>query len=144
LQVKVILIGNQELYQMLHFYDEDFSTLFKIKADFDVEMDYTLENMSRLASFIHTHCTEHELFHFDRSAVAKMVEYSSRLVGHQQKLSTRFNKIVEIIYEADTWAKLENARLVTANIINKTIVENEYRYNLLAEKTQKRIIENDI
>ena len=144
LQVKVILIGNQELYQMLHFYDEDFSTLFKIKADFDVEMDYTLENMSRLASFIHTHCKEHELLHFDCSAVAKMVEYSSRLVGHQQKLSTRFNKIVEIIYEADTWAKLENARLVTANIINKTIVENEYRYNLLAEKTQKRIIENDI
>lgn len=144
LQVKIILIGNLELYQMLHFYDEDFSKLFKIKADFDVEMDYTLENMSRLASFIHTHCKEHELLHFDRSAVAKMVEYSSRLVGHQQKLSTRFNKIVEIIYEADTWAKLQKAPLVSANIIDKTIVENEYRYNLLAEKMQKSITEKDI
>lgn len=144
LDVKVIIIGNREIYQMLHFYDEDFSKLFKIKADFDVEMDYNVENMSRLASFIHTHCKENDLLHFDREAVAKMVEYSSRIAGHQEKLSTQFNHIVEIIYEADTWAKMEGASCVTADLVVKTISENEYRSNLIAEKMQEQIAEQHI
>lgn len=144
LNVKVIIIGNRELYQLLHYYDEDFSKLFKIKADFDVEMDYNVENMSRLASFIHTHCKEHDLLHFDREAVAKIVEYSSRIAGHQEKLSTQFNHIVEIIYEADTWAKMDNEKLVTADIVVKTIRENEYRNNLMAEKMQEQIAEQHI
>ena len=144
LNVKVILIGNRELYQLLHYYDEDFSKLFKIKADFDVEMDYSVENMSRLASFIHTHCKRHDLLHFDRSAVARMVEYSSRLAGHQHKLSTQFNQIVEIIYEADTWARLEKKSLVNADMVIKAIEENEYRHNLVEEKMQERMIEKDI
>src|SRR5699024_9717240 len=79
LDVKVILIGNSQLYQLLHYYDEDFSKLFKIKADFDVEMDYNIENISRLASFIHTHSVEHDLLHFNKEAVARLVEYSTRL-----------------------------------------------------------------
>lgn len=144
LNLKVILIGNNELYQLLHSYDEDFSKLFKIKADFDIKMDANLENMSKLASFIHSHCTEHHLLHFNKEAVARIVEYSSRLAGHQEKMSTRFNQIVEIIYEADSWAKLSNKSIVTSEIIDKTITENEYRNSLMAEKIQERIKENDI
>lgn len=144
LNVKVILIGNSQLYQLLHYHDEDFSKLFKIKADFDVEMDYNVENMSRLASFIHTHSVEHDLLHFDKGAVARLVEYSTRLAGHQKKLSTRFNQIVEIIYEADSWAKLAKKSTVNAEIIEKTLKENEYRNNLIAEKMQEQIKEKDI
>ena len=144
LNVKVILIGNSQLYQLLHYYDEDFSKLFKIKADFDVEMDYNMENISRLASFIHTHSVEHDLLHFNKEAVARLVEYSTRLAGHQEKLSTRFNQIVEIIYEADSWAKLAKQSIVTASIIDKTLAENEYRNNLIAEKMQEQIKEKDI
>ena len=102
LSVKVILIGSPYIYQLLYSYDEDFKKLFKIKADFDIEMESNLKNMNRLASFIRTHCEEDGLRSFDRSAVAKVVEYSTRLAGHQEKLSTRFNQIVEILYEADT------------------------------------------
>src|SRR5699024_9087466 len=144
LDFKLILIGNSQLYQLLHYYDEDFSKLFKIKADFDVEMDYNMENISRLASFIHTHSVEHDLLHFNKEAVARLVEYSTRLAGHQEKLSTRFNQIVEIIYEADSWAKLAKQSIVTASIIDKTLAENEYRNNLIAEKMQEQIKENDI
>lgn len=144
LNVKVILIGNSQLYQLLHYYDEDFRKLFKIKADFDVEMDYNMENISRLASFIHTHSVEHDLLHFNKEAVARLVEYSTRLAGHQEKLSTRFNQIVEIIYEADSWAKLAKQSIVTASIIDKTLAENEYRNNLIAEKMQEQIKEKDI
>src|SRR5699024_9933721 len=110
----------------------------------DVEMDYNMENISRLASFIHTHSVEHDLLHFNKEAVARLVEYSTRLAGHQEKLSTRFNQIVEIIYEADSWAKLAKQSIVTASIIDKTLAENEYRNNLIAEKIQEQIIEKDI
>lgn len=144
LDVKVIIIGNLDIYQLLYHYDEDFSKLFKIKADFDVEMDSNLENMTRLASFIHTHCEKHDLLHFDRKAVAKIVEYSTRLAGHQHKLSTRFNQQVEIIYEADTWAKMMGDSLVTDKHIIKAIDEKNYRNNLYEEKVQESIDEGTI
>lgn len=144
LHVKVILIGNVDLYQILYHYEEDFAKLFKIKADFDVEMDANFENMMKLASFIHTHCKEKDLLHFARSAVAKIVEYSTRLAGHQNKLSTRFNQQVEIIYEADTWAKLMGDTLVTEKHIKKAIKEKEYRDNLYDEKWQEQMDDGTI
>lgn len=144
LNIKVVIIGNLELYQLLYHYDEDFGKLFKIKADFDVEMDFNKENMKLLASFIHTHCNEHDLLHFDRSAVAKVVEYSIRLTSHQEKMSTRFNQIVEIIYESDTWAKLAGDNLVTKDHVEKAIREREYRSNLYEEKIQESIDEGTI
>lgn len=144
LHVKIILIGNRELYQLLYTQDEDFRKLFKIKADFDVEMDATMENMTKLASFIHTHCKRHNLLPFHRSAVARLVEYSSRLAGHQQKLSTRFNDQVEIMYEADTWARLAHDDLITNEHIRKAIHEREYRNSLYEEKVQQSIDEGVI
>lgn len=144
LDVKVIMIGSMEIYQLLYNYDEDFRKLFKIRADFDVEMNYTLENMTNLASFVHTQCKEHNLRHFDRSAVAKLVEYSSRLAGHKGKLSTRFNQQVEIIYEADTWAKMMGDDLVSAKHVQKAIEEKEYRSSLYEEKLQESIDDGSI
>ncbi|HZW69086.1 MAG TPA: ATP-binding protein [Pseudogracilibacillus sp.] len=144
LDIKVIIIGNLELYQLLYHHDEDFGKLFKIKADFDVEMDYNKENMNLLASFIHTHCNEHDLLHFDRAAVAKVVEHSIRLTSHQEKMSTRFNRLVEIIYEADTWAKMAGAKLIEEEHIKKAIREREYRSSLYEEKIQESIDEGSI
>lgn len=144
LDIKVIIIGNLDIYQLLYHYDEDFSKLFKIKADFDTVMDYNEENLKLIASFIHTHCIENNLHHFDRSAVAKIIEYSVRLTNHQEKLSTRFNKLVEIIYEADTWAKIQGDDLITAEHVKKAIKEREYRSNLFEEKIQESIDEGTI
>ncbi|MFC5591858.1 Lon protease family protein [Sporosarcina soli] len=144
LHVKVIIIGNMETYQLLYQHEEDFSKLFKIRADFDVVMDYSTENMARFASFIHTHCKEHDLRHFDRTAVAKMMEYSLRLAGDQNKLSTRFNQQVETIYEADTWANMMGDELVSAKHVIKAIEEKEYRSSLYEEKLQESIQEGSI
>lgn len=144
LDVKVLIIGNLELYQLLYHYDEDFGKLFKIKADFDVEMDYSSKNMVRLASFIHTHCNEFGLKHFDRSAVAQVVEHSIRLAGHQNKMSTRFNHLVEVIYEADTWATMMGDELVSVKHVKRAIEEREYRSNLFEEKIQESIDEGTI
>jgi len=137
LQVKVILIGSQHEYQLLYYYDEDFRKLFKIMVDFDVEMQRSEEHIYKLARFISDHCEKQELRHFSKEAVGQIVEYSSRLADSQIKLSTRFNELVEIIYEADTWAGLENDSLVTGEHIKKAIREKEYRSN----KYEKKLLE---
>lgn len=134
LDVKVIIIGDAQMYQLLYQNDEDFRKLFKIRADFDIEMNANNDNMLKLAQFIHTHCQEHHLLHFDRQAVAKMIEYSIRLTGHQEKLTTKFNILIDIMYEADTWATMEGASIITAGHVQKAIAEKDYRNSLYEEK----------
>ncbi|PIC69869.1 ATP-dependent protease [Sporosarcina sp. P16b] len=144
LDVKVIIIGNMDIYQALYHHDEDFRKLFKIRVDFDVEMKYNQENIAGLVSFIHTHGKKYGLRHFDSSAVAKIIEYSSRVAGDQYKLSTRFNLQVELLYEADAWAGIMGDDLVTAKHIEKAIQEKRYRSNLYEEKIQASIDEGSI
>ncbi|WP_303969188.1 ATP-binding protein [Sporosarcina ureae] len=144
LDVKIIIIGNMNIYQALYQHDEDFRKLFKIRVDFDIEMKYNQENIAGLISFIHTHCKKHGLRHFDPSAVAKIIEYSSRIAGDQRKLSTRFNLQVELIYEADAWASIMGDDLVSEKHIEKAIEEKRYRSNLYEEKIQASIDEGSI
>lgn len=144
LDVKVILIGDFRTYQLLYEYEEDFSKLFKIKVDFDIEMDFNHKNMHNMARFIHTHCKKYDLLPFDHSAIAQVVEYSMRLVANQNKLSTQFNQIVEIIYEADAWAKSADATMVNEDHVIKAIKEREYRSSLYEEKIQENINEGNI
>ena len=142
--VKVILIGNPYLYQILYHFDEDFRKLFKVKADFDTEMNLDRHNMTSMASFISTHCQRENLHHFDRTAVARIVEYSSRLADHQRKLSTRFNELVEIIYEADAWAQLNKAEVVSGWHVKRAIAEKIYRSDKYEQKLQELLAEGKI
>ncbi|MGE5632131.1 MAG: Lon protease family protein [Caulobacteraceae bacterium] len=139
LNVKVILIGSSYIYQLLYTYDEDFRKLFKIKADFDIDMSSSKENIEKYARFISSHCANKGLKHFDRTAVACVVEYSRRLAEHKHKLSTRFNDIVEILYEADAWAGLEAADRVSRSHVKKAIEQKVYRSNRIEEKLQELI-----
>jgi lon-related putative ATP-dependent protease len=135
LDIKVILIGDPRTYSTLYSYDEQFSKLFKIRADFDIEMDRTKDNVMKMQSFIATHCEKENLRHFTREAVCKVVEHSSRIADSQKKLSSRFNQIVEILYEADAWAEQDGSDRVQLKHIEKTIQEKIYRNNMYEEKT---------
>ncbi len=137
LDVKVVLIGNPFLYHILYRLDEDFRKLFKIKADFDSVMGRTLENMTKMAEFISTHCQREGLRHFDRTGVARVVEYSSRLAEHQEKLTTCFNDVVEILFEADAWAGIEQDTYVTAFHVDKAVKEKNKR----SDKYEKKLLE---
>lgn len=139
LDVKVILIGSSYMYQTLYTYDEDFRKLFKIKADFDIDMSSSKENCMKYASFISSHCENKGLMHFDKSAVAAVIEYSRRLAEHKDKLSTRFNDIVEILYEADAWARIEGAATASGGHVKKAIEQKIYRSNRIEEKMQELI-----
>jgi lon-related putative ATP-dependent protease len=142
LNVKVILIGNPLLYQMLYIYDMDFIELFKVKADFDTTMDRTDENIQRYAAFVCAFCRKEKLTHLDASAVAKIVEYSSRIAEDQGKLSTRFAEIADIIREANFYATQEDSKNVTADHVRKAIEEKVYRSNLIQDKIQDMIKRN--
>ena len=134
LDIKVIIIGDEYTYAMLYAYDEDFKKLFKIRSDFDIEMDKNPSNVQLMAEFIATHSQESDLRGFDKTAVARIVEYSSRLASHQDKMSTEFNKIVEILYEADFWAGEDSSDIVTEKHIQRAIEEKIYRSNKYEEK----------
>lgn len=129
LEIKVILVGNEYIYQMLYELDEDFRKLFKIKADFDDEMKRDENNIMKLAQFISSFCNKEHTLHFDRAGVAKVVEYSSRLTEDQNKLSTKFNDIAEILCEACTWAEIDNCSLVGAEHVKKAVAEKVQRSN---------------
>jgi len=136
---KVILIGDGLLYQLLSTYDEDFWEIFKVKADFDFQLDKTKENLRAFAAFIAGYCEDCELHHFDRNGVAKVVEYASRTVGDQEKLSSRFAWIKELVEEAEYWACQNGASLVSAKHVEKAIEERRFRHDLPSERIREMI-----
>jgi len=142
LDVKVVLIGTPYLYTMLYLMDMDFKDLFKTKADFDTTMDRTDENIRNYAAFICTVSQKEKLKHFEASAIAKIVDYGSRLAEDQHKLTTKFGEIADIIREANFYALQENSKYVGANHVKKAIDEKVYRSNLIQEKIQEMIQRN--
>src|SRR6185436_12934145 len=104
-EVKVIMSGDPHTYRLLHAMDEDFVEMFKVKVDFDYEMLRTPENELRYASFIRQVTETENLLPFDRSAMAAVVEYGSRAVENQEKLTAQFSAVTDIIRESHFWAK---------------------------------------
>ncbi|MBI4698114.1 MAG: AAA family ATPase [Nitrospirae bacterium] len=136
-KVKVVLVGDPRLYYMLYNLDPEFRDLFKIKADFDYRMERTKENLLKYAGFIRTKCIEKGLKPFDYSAVTKVIEYSSRLAEHQDKLSAKFNEVADLLREAAHWAKRDNNDIVKREHVEKAVDERTYRVN----KVEKKILE---
>jgi lon-related putative ATP-dependent protease len=139
LDAKVVLIGDPYIYQQLYVLDMEFNQLFKVKADFDTTMDRTDENTQQYAAFVCTICQKENLKHLDGSGLAKVVEYSSRLAEDQQKLSTRFAEVADIIREASFYATEEKSESVTGVHVKKAIEEKVYRSKLIQEKIQEMI-----
>jgi lon-related putative ATP-dependent protease len=139
LSIKVVLIGNPYLYQQLLTLDLEFTELFKVKAEFDTTMNSTEENVKQYAAFVCTICEKEKLKHLDGSGLAKLVEYSQRLAQDQQKLSTRFAEVADIIREANFYARQEKSDVVTGSHVKKAIEEKIYRSKLIQEKIQEMI-----
>ncbi len=127
LDIKVLLVGNEQIYQTLLALDEDFRKLFKIKVEFEDTSENNVENMVKIAEFIHTFCEQEDLPPLDKTAVAKVMEYSSRLADNQEKLSTRFNDLSQIVAEAATWTKMDKEKVVTGDYIDKALQERVER-----------------
>ncbi|MDR1067126.1 MAG: AAA family ATPase [Clostridiales bacterium] len=142
--IKIILVGYGLYYELLREFDDAFQKLFKIRADFDYEMPFTSENLSLTARFIKNFITSENLVQFDYAAVVRVAEYSLRISENKKKLTTRFNKIGEILIEADAWAKEENETFAVERHVLKAVSEQENRFKNYEDKLFEMLEENII
>ncbi len=133
LHIKVILVGTPGLYYALFSGEEDFPDLFKVKADFASTMDRTPESEMDYATFVAARCHESQWPHFNRAAVGQVIEEGSRMAGDQDKLSTLFGQIADLLQEAVFWAEKDQAEVVDAQHVQQAIAERRYRSDLYEE-----------
>lgn len=137
--VTVILIGNNEIYNALGAYERDFKKIFKVKADFDHEMPNTDLAVRQYTALVRKLISDEGLKHFDKHAIAGIVEYGARLVESRKKLTTQFSEIADVVREANYWCMQNSNRYVTAAHIDKAIEETYNRHSLYEEKLQELI-----
>ena len=141
---KVIMIGDPYLYRTLASADPDFRETFKVKADFDNEIDRTPEHIVAFACFIADYCNRENLRHFDTAGAARIIEHSARMVDDQNKLSTRFSDIVDLLIESEYWAGKEKVELVSKSHVERAIAEKTFRLNLIEKRLQEMIAEGTV
>jgi len=143
-KVKVVMIGDEEIYNLLYFADQDFKKIFKIKAEFDSEMPKTEDSIGDYVRFMKKICDEDRLLSFDKSGMAAVVEYGTRIAGRHKKLSTRFHVIADVVREASYWANKDGKKLVGAAHVETAIRERFERVSLIEDKIQEMIEEGSI
>lgn len=141
LDLKVIMIGNSEIYHTLLSMDDDFRKLFKIKVEFEEDAPKTEENIAKLVKFVRSYCEQEDLLDVDKEAMARIVEYASKLSGDKEKLSTQFSEIGQIVGEASTWAKLDKSKIVTQKYVQKAFDERIERIKKYDTKYSQMIKE---
>jgi len=137
IQVKVVIIGSRWIYYLLNLYDPEFQKLFKIKADFDVDMPRTKATEQQLACFVASYVRKEKGLDFTADGVAEVIEFASRVAGNQSRMSTHFNQIEEILVESVAWARKLSKKLVTAEIVRKACMAKRFRSNLIEERIQR-------
>jgi len=144
LDIKVILIGPPMIYYLLHSQDDEYGKLFKARADFDSRMVMTKDAVDAYAGFIATRCKEEGMLPFDRSGVARVVEYSARLVSDKEKLSAKFMQVADMVREASYWAAEAGADKVLREHVETAIKEQTYRSGMYEERLRQAMAEGII
>ncbi len=137
--VKVVLIGDAYIYYLLYRMDEDFKKIFKVKAEFDSEMKKDNQTIKEYIAFMNKISQEDDLTPLDKSGIAAVVEYGTRLSGRQKKISTRFHIIADVLREASYWAKKANKKMVSREHVEQSIEERFERVSLIEDKIQEYI-----
>jgi lon-related putative ATP-dependent protease len=139
LHLKVVLVGNPLLYYLLKEYDPEFSKLFKVAADFDVNMQWDDAHQDLFARFMAGVVEQEGLMPFHRSGVARLLEYSARKVQDQSKLSTHVQGLTDLMREADFWAKEQGREATSDQDVQQAIDASIYRSDLMREHIQENI-----
>ncbi|MBI5906179.1 MAG: AAA family ATPase, partial [Deltaproteobacteria bacterium] len=144
LDVKVVLIGNPEIYYLLYNLDEEYRELFKVKADFDHRIERTDESVDHYASFVATKAKEEGLLPFDAGGVARVVDFGARLAEDQEKLSTKFSDISNLLREAHYWASRDGAAAVNGVHVGKALSAKVSRNSLVEDRMRQLAAEGTI
>jgi lon-related putative ATP-dependent protease len=139
LDIKVAVLGEPMFYYLLLRADLQFKELFKVKADFDSQMERTTENMQSYATVICRLCLEEKLRHLRSGALGRIMEHSSRLADNRHKLSTLFADIADIVREANFWAGEDSSEFIEDVHIEKAVEQRVYRSNLIQQRINEMI-----
>jgi ATP-dependent Lon protease len=139
IDTKVAIITDPYIYHLLMAYDEDVPKIFKVRADFDSSMDKNEESIRQFSEFVKMKQDEDNLKPFNNTAIAALLEQAVRMTGRQEKISTSFPAITDLIQEADYWAEQEKASDVTVQHVERAIDSRIYRSNLVEEHIQEMI-----
>ncbi len=139
MDIKVALISDSYVYHLLTYYDEDVKKIFKVRADFDTSMDKNDDSIHQFAEFVKMKKDEDNLRPFDRTAVSALIEQAVRMAGRQEKISTSFPLITDLIREADYWAEQDGKSAVQEKHVDKAIDARIYRSNMVEEHIQEMI-----
>jgi lon-related putative ATP-dependent protease len=142
--VKVIMVGPPILYHLLQAYEEDFSKLFKVKADFDTEVVRSERQDRQYARFIAKLCREEGLPHFGADAVAEVIRQGFRFADRHDRLSLRFSLVSDLIREAGYWARKEGHSFVTRADVDSAVAHKRHRSNLAEHWIQDEIKEGTL
>lgn len=137
LDVKVVLIGEPDVYHLLWKMDNDFKKIFKVKAEFDSQMELSKSNIKKYYEFICRVVTDENLLPFDISGMQGVCEYGRKITGRRNKLTTRFNVIADMIRESSFKAASHKAKKVTREDIYNAMKDRKSRLNLVEEKIQE-------
>ncbi|HUL45163.1 MAG TPA: ATP-binding protein [Bacteroidota bacterium] len=144
IDVKVVMLGDADIYALLYDQDDDFKKIFKVRADFDTEMPKGSKQIDRYIHFVKMICEDEKLQPFDNTALAAVVEYGVRLSGQQNKLSTRFNLIADLVRESNFWALKNKKKVVSEDSVLQAITHRIDRINLIESKLKEMIAEGKI
>jgi len=143
INVKVVLIGDRRLYNMLWGYEEDFRKIFKVKAEFDHVTDINASTLREYVSFVKKITDDDDLLPFDTSGLEEIAAFGSRMAGSKDKISTQFTLVADMIREAAFCAKDRKAKLVTRADVRDAVRDRRERLNLIEDKIQD-MIDKDI
>lgn len=143
-RLKIVLVGTPDVYLYMTRSDPDFGELFKIRADFDVEMGRDETNVRAYAGFASALVRREGMRHLDNGAVARLVEYGSVLAGDQGKLSTHFAVLADIIREANEYVSQQGSDLVTAQCVDRALQERVKRSDLTQEHLREAMLRGSL
>ncbi|MCX6178080.1 MAG: ATP-binding protein [Chlorobiales bacterium] len=144
LDIKVILLGERSLYYLLSVYDPDFSELFKVAADFEDELPSDIDGKFAYARIISSIVKKDNLHHFDRRAVARIVEQGSRLAEDATKLTAHIQSISDLVHESDYYATAAAREIVQAEDVQHAIDAKILRSSRIRKKIREATLRNSI
>jgi len=144
LDVKIVLIGNPEIYYLLYNLDEEYRELFKVKADFDHRIDRTEDGIDHYAAFVATKAKEEGMMPFSPEGVARVVDFGSRLAEDQEKLSTKFSDICNLLREANYRASSAGAKVVTDEHVSRALRAKIMRNSRIEERMRELAAEGTL
>jgi len=134
LDIKVVLVGERILYYLLTEYDPEFAELFKVAADFEDTIERNTEHYELYAQLIATLVQRDKLLPFERAAVERVIEHSSRMAEDVEKLSMHILNVADLLREADYWARQEGAKLVSRQAVQTAIDKQIYRSDRIRQR----------